>query len=134
MDGDYWLDLIGTTLVIYVIALICAQFSRPFFSSPRSKLISQIIASLLLFIAFIFSSALRKFALNQNSEEVSKEIIIVYVSIFLLKGVGMYLISCYAKSVGKSRFWSFIGLLNFALALPIMAFSLWQKSDQKKAN
>jgi hypothetical protein len=50
--------------------------------------------------------------------------------VFLMKFASMYLISSYAKSTGKTPYWSFVAVLNAVFSLFVMARWLWR--DQPK--
>lgn len=115
--------------VLALVAWACMHASRPFFKSKSTRVVSQTIASLLLLLSFGLSKAL------QNSNGASTEDLVGFIILFLaIKSAAMYLIGCYAKSVGKSPYWSFIGLLNFGLAIIVMAIGLWRDQASKDQN
>ena len=124
--NDVLLSLVVTSGVLALVAWICVHITRPFFASKTSRIISQTAASFLLLISFGLSKAMQSPGSGSTDELVS-----VFLIFLAIKAVAMYLIGCYAKSVGKSPYWSFIGLLNFGLALIIMASSLWRDPKPK---
>ena len=120
-------DLAVSFGVLSLIALFCVYISRPFFESKVARIVSQAIASLLLLLSFGLSKAMQ-----DSSAASTDEFIVVFLVFLSIKAVAMYLIGCYAKSVGKSPYWSFIGLTNAGIALCFMAISLWR--DPKTIN
>lgn len=54
------------------------------------------------------------------------------ILVFFMKFVSMYLISSYAKSTGKTPYWSFIAVLNIAVALFFMARWLWKTKPKEQ--
>ena len=124
--NDVIVDLAITSGILALLAWVCVHTSRPFFGSKLARVISQTGASFLLLISFVISKAMQR-----PNEVVTDEMFGVIIAFFAVKTVAMYLISCYAKSVGKSPYWSFVGLLNFGLALVVMATSLWRDRKAK---
>lgn len=48
-------ELIVTGIVFALIAWICAYISRPLFSTKWARILSQVIASFLLFVSYILA-------------------------------------------------------------------------------
>ena len=119
--NEVLLDLVFTSGALAVVAWICVYTTRPFFESKTSRIISQTAASFLLIISFGLSKEMQS-----PGGASTDDLITVFLIFIAIKAVAMYLIGCYAKSVGKSPYWSFIGLLNVGLALIFMVSSLWR--------
>lgn len=119
------LDFAITAAVLGVVAWVCVYISRPFFQKKWTKIVSQVAVVLLLFLVFSFTRALNKEDPNITAENA------IFLQSFVLanlamKSVAIYLIGCYAKSVGKSPYWTFVGVLNFLIILPLLIFGLWK--------
>lgn len=130
MTNIFW-DFVVPAILLAAIAWLCVHISRPVFKQRWTKITSQALATLLLLIASIFTKATTS-AGSSNIDDTESVVILISV-ILAIKFISMYLISCYAKSVGKSPYWAFIGVLNFYLALPILIFGLWRPKRQEKS-
>lgn len=113
-------------ILLSLFAFMSAKFSRPFFKSRASKVISQTLASIFLFLGFSFSKSLEKSDMINDIDSYTSDVLVILAVIIALKFSGMYLISCYARSVEKSPYWSFIAILNFAIALSVLILYLWK--------
>jgi hypothetical protein len=121
-------------IFLSLFAFMSAKLSRPLFKTRASKVISQTLASIFLFLGFSFSKSLEKSSMINDFDSYISDVLVIFAVIISLKFSGMYLISCYARSVEKSPYWSFIALLNFMIALPVLIFSLWKgKSTQSES-
>lgn len=125
MDGVL-LDFLITAIPLALFAWLSVPLSRPFFKKKGGRIASQTAATMLLMLAFITSKALGEEA--TASEAATTALFIAMAFYFLAKGVAIYLIASYAKSVGKSPYWGFVGVLNFTIALILMIFGLWKSA------
>lgn len=122
---DIIIDYAISAAILAIIAWACVYITRPFFQTKWPRVISQIAVALLLFVTFILARALSEEGVNVTAENA-----IVLQSFVLanlaMKAIAIYLIGCYAKSVGKSPYWTFVGVLNFLIVLPLLIFGLWK--------
>jgi hypothetical protein len=119
--NDAIVGLLFSSGILTLVAWACVYTTRPFFKSKLAKIFSQTIVSVILIISFALSKEL-----NRTNGASNEEVLVVFTIFLSIKSVAMYLIGCYAKSVGKSPYWSFVVLSNSLLALTFIATSLWQ--------
>lgn len=124
------LDYVVSTFLLGLAALICVFISRPILQKRWSRIASQTLSVLLMIVAYIFSKGMAE-SKSSPDENISFFLIFIILT-FLFKFVAMYLIACYAKSVLKSPYWSFVGILNILIALPLLIFGLWNSGKRKK--
>lgn len=124
--GNILLDFLTTAIPLALFAWLSVPLSRPFFKKKGARITSQTIATILLMLAFVTSKAVSGEA--TASETVSTALFIATAFYFLAKGIAIYLIASYAKSVGKSPYWGFVGVLNFTIALVLMISGLWRSA------
>ena len=126
------LDFVLTAIPLAMIAWLCVYISRPFPNIAWIKIATQALASFLLLVAFLISKGVSE---DKSSASLDDDTLIMIVSAYFgMKFISMYLISCYAKTVNKSPYWSFVGLLNFSLAIILMIFKLWRSGKKVKLN
>lgn len=116
-------DFLIPFVVFSVCAYICTKLSRPFFLKRWSRILSQIIATVLLFFATAFAKKIGTFSVDPSGKD-DNILFIFFLSILVMKFVSMYLIACYARSVGRNPFWAFLGVLNFGMAIGGLVY-LW---------
>ena len=127
MNEIFW-DYILTAIPLAFIAWLCAFISRPYFEKKWTKITSQTVSVLLLIMVYLISKGMSE---DKNLADTNINVLLTFTaSFFIMKFVAMYLIACYAKSVNKSPYWSFVGVLNFLLALPLLIFGLWKSENQ----
>ena len=118
------LDYALTAVPLAIIAWVCVYITRPFFEKKWTRILSQVVAVILLFVAFILSKGMAE---DETIRDVDAGILLpLAIGYFAIKSIAIYLIGCYAKSVGKSPYWAFLGVLNFLLAFPLLIFGLWK--------
>ena len=125
--GTIW-DVVLTAVPLAAFSLICVYISRPFLKTRLTRVASQTIASLLLLFAYGLSKSMSD---EQAASYELIEIIKLFAAYFISKAIAIYFIACYAKSVGKSPYWGFVGLLNFILAMVFMGAKLWRSSAKR---
>lgn len=122
------MEFVLTTIVLAAIAWLCVKLSRPIFLGRWAKITSQTVATVLLMMVYVLSKGM---AQDDSSSEAETELILILAVIMLvLKSIAIYLIACYAKSVNKSPYWAFAGVVNFLIALPLLIFGLWRSKKQ----
>ena len=116
-------DLVFTALPLALVALASVYLSRPLINSTTSRRVSKGTILVLLFLAFMLSKGLKE---ENGDGDPSSTAIWLSVVYFLFKSVAIYIISCYARSVGKSPYWGFIGILNFVIVFALLITGLWK--------
>ena len=125
--NDIFVVWVVTAIPLAFIALLCVYISRPLFMQRWVRIVSQSVAGLLLMMGYVVSKGM---SADKHLTDANTEVILVFVAlVFVMKFIAMYLIASYAKSVGKSPYWSFVGLLNFILAL-VSLIGLWKSEKQ----
>lgn len=124
------IDYALSTLLLSIAALICVYISRPILKKRWSRIVSQFVSVILMFIAHIFSKVVSDE--GASIDENMNSLIILTCVIFSLKFAAMYFFACYARSVFKNPYWSFVGILNILIAFPLLIFGLWNSGKRKK--
>lgn len=125
---EIWLNVVLTAIPSALIAWLCAYISRPVFMQRWTRIASQTLASWLLLMAYTLSKGLSAHRGAANADE--SALLTIGATYFGMKFIAMYCIASYAKSVGKSPYWSFVGVLNFAIAF-ILLIGFWKSKARE---
>lgn len=103
------------------MGLVAAGVTLPAMRSRTTRLVSQVAASAcLLWVWVLFR------ALTANKAPDARESLGILLLIAPALFTSMVLIANYARSVGRTPFWSFVAILSFPLSVGIMATTLWR--------
>lgn len=127
---DLLLEFAFTAIPLALLAWLCVYISRPIIKQKWAKILSQTAVVFLLFVANIISKASQS---EVNSSDTNIDLLLaLFAGYFAAKFIPAYLIACYAKSVSKTPYWSFLILLNFWLVLPLMILTFWRPKKLTK--